>query len=68
MPRQRIHTHPCRDCETPVECPGEWEQNVDGIPEVICREYHEEGGGTNYDFVCDACEAKREAEWRAEVG
>lgn len=60
-PRVRPHHHPCRDCKAPTECAGEWESNPDGFPEAICREYHEPGGTTNYDFVCDACHEKRVA-------
>lgn len=60
--RQRPHTHPCHDCKVKVECPGEWEQNHDGWPEVVCLEYERAG----FDFVCDVCEEKRKAEWAAE--
>lgn len=60
--RQRIHFHKCHDCGAKTECPGEWEQNFDGVPEVFCREY----ALASFDFVCDACEDKRKAEWAAE--
>lgn len=30
MKRRRIHSHPCADCLTPVDCDGELEQNHDG--------------------------------------
>jgi len=62
MRRQRPHSHPCHDCKAKVECPGTWEQNHEGWPEVFCREFEMAG----FDFVCDACEAKRKAEWAAE--
>lgn len=55
MARQRAHTHPCQDCGTPVDCSGEWEQNHDGVPEVICREFHQHGG-INSDYRCDDCD------------
>jgi hypothetical protein len=45
-----------------TECPGTWEENYDGEPPVICREWHVAGGGTNPDFLCDACYARPEAE------
>lgn len=31
-----MHFHPCVDCKQETECPGEWESNFDGFPEVIC--------------------------------
>lgn len=70
MPRVKPHGHPCADCKARVECCGTWEEN-DGFPEVICPEYHWDGGYTNPDFVCDACHAKRHAaeareRWREE--
>ena len=61
MPRaQRPHHHPCLDCGAKTECPGDWEENYDGFPEVICPEYHQ-GGFINSDFVCDACHEQRAA-------
>lgn len=60
MPYVRPHHHPCALCHAKTECPGAWEENYDGIPDVICREYHQEGG-PNPDFTCEACEAKRSA-------
>lgn len=57
--RQRVHHHPCADCAAKTECPGEWEQNYDGVPDVICREYHLAGGYTDPDFLCDSCHALR---------
>jgi len=56
MARQRVHSHPCQGCQKPVECGGDWEANVDGCPEVICREFHEPNGGLNFDFRCDDCD------------
>jgi len=38
-----------------VECCGDIEQNYDGWPEFICREYHGPLGSINADFMCDAC-------------
>lgn len=45
------HTHPCPDCRTPVECPGEFERNDDGYPEVICDVYHVRG----VQMPCEDC-------------
>lgn len=52
---KKVHHHPCAVCHAKTECGGEWEQNYDGIPEVICREYHLPDGRTNPDFLCDVC-------------
>jgi hypothetical protein len=60
MPHQRPHRHPCFDCGILVECPGTWEENYDGFPEVICREYHQDGF-INSDFVCEECHDARAA-------
>lgn len=35
---------------------GTWEQNYDGFPEVICREFHGESAGIP-DFFCEDCAA-----------
>jgi hypothetical protein len=35
-------------------------QNWDGWPEWICREYHQDDGTTNPDWICDGCDGKRE--------
>lgn len=64
---QRPHRHPCQHCKTPVECGGEWEQNIDGWPEVICREFHMEGGFTNPDFLCEDCADKAEQQARSDL-
>jgi hypothetical protein len=63
----RVHSHECqRDgCTTQVECCGDLELN-DGEPWIICKEFHMPGGYINSDFICDECEAKREAEWQKE--
>ena len=53
--RARPHQHPCHRCQAPVECCGDIEQNYDGWPEFICREYHGPLGSINADFMCDAC-------------
>jgi hypothetical protein len=47
----RAHTHPCRDCQTPVECHGDLERNFDGWPEVVCRDFHIHGA----EPLCDSC-------------
>ncbi len=60
MPRVRPHHHPCADCGTKTECPGAWEENFDGFPEVICPEWHLPNGTTNSDFVCEGCQFKRD--------
>lgn len=57
----KVHHHKCADCGAKTECGGEWEQNFDGWPEVICREFHQAGGETDPDFVCDLCAGKRDA-------
>lgn len=54
---KRIHHHPCQRCGKKAECPGEWEQNYDGFPEVICPEFHQ-NAGINPDFICEDCEAQ----------
>lgn len=60
--RGPVHHHPCQDCGVKTECGGDWEQNYDGVPEVICREFHLDGGSINGDFLCDACLAKADDE------
>lgn len=49
------HHHPCQHCGAKTECSGTWEQNYDGFPEVICREFHLDGGTLNADFLCETC-------------
>ena len=51
--RSYRHGHPCRICQTRVECGGELERNPDGWPEVICRVFHLEPGP---DFLCESCQ------------
>ena len=60
MPRVKVHHHPCQDCGAKTECGGTWEENYDGFPEVICREFHVLSGGVNSDFICEGCAWKRE--------
>lgn len=57
------HHHPCADCGTKTECPGTWEENYDGWPEVVCPEYHT----ASYPFTCEGCEWKREDAANAEA-
>ena len=52
MPRVKPHHHPCAGCGAKTECPGTWEENYDGMPEVICREYH-----VYVPFTCHVCAA-----------
>lgn len=71
--RVRPHHHPCADCGAKTQCGGTWEENYDGCPEVICPEYHlSTSCDPNPDFICEACEWKREdaaiADKQAEVG
>jgi len=66
MRRAGYHHHPCQDCGAKTVCPGEWEENYDGIPEVICREFHQDGG-INFDFVCADCDAQRMAQADADA-
>ncbi len=71
MPRVAVHHHPCADCGAKTECGGTWEENYDGFPEVICREFHLSSGDTNPDFICHRCNEKQlaaEAKERAECG
>jgi len=55
----RLHTHPCRDCGTPVECDGDLERNYDGWPETICRAYHTPWGEVD-EPTCEACQTARD--------
>ena len=45
------HSHPCGDCQTPVECRGELLRNHDGWPEVVCHTYHVCGT----PLICESC-------------
>ena len=54
MPRCSVHHHPCQKCRQKTECGGVWEENYDGEPEVICREFHKPTG-INLDFLCERC-------------
>lgn len=60
------HTHPCSDCRTPVDCPGELSPNWDGFPETLCSEIHRPGGYTER-VLCESCNEAREAQSRAEA-
>ncbi len=62
MPRVPVHHHACQDCGVKTECGGTFEQNYDGFPEVICREFHMDNGEINSDFICESCDQKRNAE------
>ncbi len=68
MPRVKPHHHPCMDCLAKTECPGTWEENYDGSPEVICPEFHMKDGGINTDFVCEACQMKRDDQAQINAG
>ena len=59
--RVKPHSHPCQRCGVKTECGGTWEENYDGIPPVICPEFHLTGGELNPDFICEACDAKGDA-------
>jgi len=58
MRRQQPHHHACDDCGVKTECPGSYEENWDGWPEVVCTERDQRGA----EIVCDDCHAKREAQ------
>ncbi len=58
--RVKPHSHPCQICGKKTECGGTWEENYDGFPEVICREYHLDDGSINADFICEVCVAAYE--------
>ena len=60
----RAHTHPCRFCKTPVDCPGELMPNYDGWPTVLCSERHRPGGVVE-ESLCDSCAAERAREEQA---
>ena len=63
--RARPHHHPCAHCQVQAECCGDIEQNYDGIPEWICREFESPHGS---DFICDACAEKKEQHECEECG
>lgn len=63
--RTRPHAHPCGRCGVKTECCGDVEQNYDGFPEWICREYHTLASQTFRDpddFLCDGCRESLECE------
>lgn len=57
-----MHTHPCADCGQQTDCPGEWERNHDGFPEVFCDVFHILGN----ELVCESCSVQRETNDEAE--
>jgi hypothetical protein len=61
--RQRPHFHACDDCGAKTECPGTYEPNYDGWPEVVCSEVDVAG----HPVVCDDCVALRLAASLREV-
>lgn len=53
------HHHPCSRCGAKTECCGDIEQNYDGAPEWICREFHTLANRefTPIDhFLCEGCD------------
>ena len=53
-----------------TECCGDVEQNYDGWPEWICREYHTEASAVfrhQDDFLCERCDEIREQEAAADL-
>ena len=63
------HHHPCSRCGTKTECCGQIEQNYDGFPEWICREFHTLAHRefTPVDhFLCEMCAAIVEQEQETE--
>ena len=67
MPRVNAHHHACQDCGIKTQCPGTWEENYDGFPEVVCPEFHI-SGGINTDFVCESCQFKRDDQAQIDAG
>lgn len=61
MRRQLQHTHACVSCGVPTDCHGEYERNDDGFPPLICREFHQDGGRINPDFLCPTCQRNAES-------
>ena len=59
MKPDRPHSHPCQWCRDPVPCYGIQRPN-DGFPEVVCEDYHLEGGTIAF-LLCEFCtqEAQR---------
>jgi len=52
---ERTHTHPCATCGVKTECPGTYERNYDGWPEVACTVYHMRDEA-DPPFLCDDCQ------------
>jgi len=68
--RTRPHHHPCGRCGVKVECGGDIEQNYDGFPEWICREYHtlaNQEFRDRDDFLCEDCSEIRDAQAAADL-
>lgn len=55
MPFVKVHHHACATCRKKTECGGSWEENYDGEPAVICREYHLTNRTINPEFLCERC-------------
>ena len=55
-----LHMHPCWRCQVPFECSGDLEFNYDGIPDILCVEFHEHGH--------NECEACAETAWCEDCG
>lgn len=49
------HHHPCQQCRIKTPCDGTWEENYEGVPSVICRAFHLDGGTVNPNFLCEDC-------------
>ncbi len=59
------HCHPCVNCGTPTECDGTLEMNWDGLPTIICLEYHVTFG--KFDHRCEACQEAHERQAEADL-
>ncbi len=53
------HRHRCFHCGAMTECTGEIEQNHDGFPELVCREYDAPPSQPS-DFICEACDENQQ--------
>lgn len=49
-----LHHHPCVDCHKPAPCDGTLRRNWDGIPPVVCDEYHDRCGWMEHR--CERCQ------------
>ncbi len=59
-----VHMHPCVTCGEPAPCDGDLQRNIDGLPEIICVEYHVTFG--KFDHRCEACQAAHERQAEAD--